>query len=78
MYVYTICTTPDAALFLKQCTALERHIPDLKKGQLLTDVNGSQTQLYTCAEYRISVHNSYYLNGLCVKSEIDLLPFFNH
>ena len=50
MYNYTICDQPDSKLFEKQCLALEKHIPNLMKEDLMEDVDGSQQ----CMEQRFS------------------------
>lgn len=76
MFDYTICNQPDVDIFKRQCQALEKHIPDIKKGRLLTDVDGSQTQLYLLDDTSITVHNSYYIGAVYIESEIDLAQFF--
>ena len=73
---YNICNEPDEDLFYKQCTALEKNIPNLKKEDLLTDVDGGLTQLYSLDGKGISVHNSYYIGALYINSDIDLYQFF--
>lgn len=45
-YCYGICDQADKLLFKKQCIALEKNIPNLKKEELLEDVDGSQWQFY--------------------------------
>lgn len=76
MFRYTICTEPEEELFGKQCLALEKHIPGLKKQDCLQDVDGSSTQIYEKDGAKILVHNSYYIGALYVDSEIDLTQFF--
>ena len=76
MYSYTICNQPDSKLFEKQCHALEKHIPDLSKGDLLEDVDGSQIQVYAKDGAKILVHNSEYVGVLYIESEIELKQFF--
>lgn len=76
MYHYDICTEPDHEIFWKQCCALESRIPDLEKGNLLEDVDGSETQLYKLRGMNVSVHNSHYIGAVYVKSDIDLIPYF--
>lgn len=76
MYSYTICNQPDSELFKKQCLALEKHIPDLIKGELLEDVDGSQIQAYTKDKAKILVYNSEYVGALYIESEIELEQFF--
>lgn len=77
MYHYNICTTDDEVIFKKQCEALEHKIPDIVKGKLLNDVDGSQTQIYEISGKRVTVHNSLYIGSVYVDSEVDLEPYFN-
>lgn len=78
MFHYSICTEPDREIFIKQCKALEKHIPDIVKGELLADVDHSETQIYTIQDKEITVHNSYYIGAVYVDSEIELEQFFNN
>lgn len=77
MFEYNICNMPDEEIFKKQCAALEKHIPNLKKGNLLHDVDNSKTQIYHKDGKEITIHNSYYVGALYISSEIQLEPFFN-
>ncbi len=77
MYSYTICNMPDKELFKKQCKALEINIPNIQKGKLLEDFDGSETQIYSLNGKKVTVHNSFYIGSLVVKSECDLLPYFD-
>lgn len=72
MYRYSICSICDEEIFEEQCSALEKHIPDLKKVKTRTDVDGSKIQEYIVNNKQISVHNSVYLNEVYIQSEIDL------
>lgn len=76
MFEYNICTVPDRNIFIKQCKALEKHIPDIIKGNLLQDVDGSETQIYTLNKKEIVVHNSYYIGAVYIDSEIELESYF--
>ncbi len=78
MYEYNICNVPDKDIFKRQCAALENNIPNLKKGDLLHDVDDSQTQIYHKDGKKITVHNSYYIGALYISSEIRLEPYFNN
>lgn len=75
-YDYNICTNADEKIFQKQCKALEKHIPNIKKGELLEDVDGSKTQFYCKDEKKIAVKNSFYIGAVFVESEISLEQFF--
>ena len=76
-YTYNICTVPDKTLFYKQCAALEKHIPNLKKLDFLHDVDDSLIQLYEKDGQSIKVCNSEYVGALYIKSNIDLDKFFD-
>lgn len=76
MFDYNICTEADEKIFNKQCKALEKNIPGLKKGELLIDVDSSKIQEYFLYKQRLTVHNSYYIGAVYIKSEFDIDRFF--
>lgn len=45
-YSYGICNHSDRTLFKRQCIALETNILNLKKEELLEDVDGGWWQFY--------------------------------
>lgn len=57
--------------------ALEKNIPNLKKEELLEDVDGSQWQFYVLENGAIVVRNDCCINELYIESDVDLLPYFN-
>lgn len=75
-YEYNICTAADKGIFEKQCAALEKHIPGIVKGELLVDVDESETQIYTVKGKRVTVHNSYYIGAVYIDSEVELTEYF--
>ena len=77
-YHYPICNTANEEIFYKQCAALESHIPGLKKGKALQDVDGSTTQLYMKDNCEILVHNSEYIGAVYIDSDIELKQFFSN
>ena len=76
MFSYDICTQADRVIFIKQCAALEKHIPNLKKMNLLVDVDGSETQIYQLNGKKLTVHNSYYIDAVYIRSEFEIEPYF--
>lgn len=78
MFNYSIYNEADKSVFRKQCEALENNIPNIVKGELLHDVDDSETQIYSVKDKKISVHNSYYIGAVYVDSEIELEHYFNH
>lgn len=75
-YEYNICTAADKEIFEKQCVALEKHIPGIERSDMLTDVDGSQTQIYELNGKKIIVHNSYYIDAVYIDSEVELTEYF--
>ena len=45
MFHYSICNIADESVFQKQCKALEKFVPQIRKEELLHDVDGSLTQI---------------------------------
>lgn len=76
LYSYNICTNADETIFKKQCSALEKRIPNIAKGRLLEDVDGSKTQFYRKDGKEIIVKNSYYIGAVYVESDVELTQFF--
>lgn len=76
MFEYYICNQADEEVFVKQCNALEKNIPGIIKGELLTDVDESKVQEYVLNDKEIKVYNSYYTNEVYIKSEEELLHYF--
>lgn len=77
MFEYSICNQADNDIFIRQCSALEKRIPDLIKEKFLDDVDGSHTQIYSLNGKKVSVHNSYYIDAVYVQSEIELQQYFD-
>lgn len=68
-YEYGVHAFHDELVFEKQCHVLEQGLPDIQKGARLTDVDGSQIQVYTLDGSAISVQNDVAL-GVMVMSEV--------
>lgn len=73
---YTICNQFDGEIFDKQCTAMEKRFPNLKKEKLLEDVDGTALQLYHHENGDIHIVNDYVVGCVYVDSDFDLLPYF--
>lgn len=76
-YSYTICNYFAPEWFDKQCSALEKHIPNLKKHNLLEDVDGSKYQKYDHPRGEIEVANDYEVGALYIDSDFDIEPYFS-
>jgi len=75
-YSYTIYNAPDEALFKRQCAALEKHIPGLRRDRLYEDVDMSAYQCYFHEKGEVRVCNDYYVGCLRVDSDFDLTKYF--
>ena len=71
-----ICNQFDAEIFKKQCQAIERRFPNIKKENLVEDVDGSLYQLYHHKNGDIYISNDYLGNYVYIESDFDLLPYF--
>lgn len=78
MYNYEICNVYDSDIFAKQCSALEKHIPQLKKNDFVEDVDGSQCQTYTFLNGKSLKVTNDILLGIEINSEIALEQYFNN
>lgn len=76
MFEYAICTEPDEDVFYRQCKALEKRFPEMKKLNMLDDVDGTLIQRYIHPEGKIKVKNDYLVGAVWVQSEFDLSPYF--
>lgn len=77
-YEYLICNEYNETVFNKLCEALEDGIPNLRKSDLLTDVDGSQVQIYYLGLNELTVHNSCdYYDEVYIKSEFCIDDFFD-
>ena len=76
MHTYAICNMFDTDIYHKQCAALEKNIPELKKERELEDVDGGLYMHYTYRGSKITVKNSRYTDKITIESEILLNQFF--
>ncbi len=77
MYEYNICNEADEQIFIKQCMAIEKNIPEIKKLEILTDVDESKIQKYLLNGKEIKVYNSYDIDAVYIESEVELTKYFN-
>ncbi len=75
-YYYNICTDADEKVFNEQCKALEKFIPDLKKGKQLQDVDCSKIQYYSLGENELRVNNDYAIKSIYIESDFDIDIYF--
>lgn len=75
-FTYDICNIADEEVWQKQCNALLKYIPGLKKGTLKVDVDGSKIQEFFLDNKRLTVNKSEYLGDVHINSEFDIEPYF--
>lgn len=73
-----IANYADKAIFERQCLALEKNIPGIRKTNHLTDVDGSEIVSYNLGGKELKVLNSYYLEEVLIRHDdsIDLKSYF--
>ena len=76
MFEYNICNVYDTEIFKRQCSALEKHIPDLSKKKFLEDVDGTQIQQYQKNGKKIKIINDK-LIGIFIQSEFEIESYFD-
>ncbi len=75
-FTYLICNVPDEEIWKKQCNALLKYIPGLKKGKLYIDVDYSKIQEFFLGDKLLTVNKSEYLGDVHINSEFDIEPYF--
>ena len=76
MQRHVVCNVADYDIYLKQCAALEKHIPGLVRIEELHDVDDSRIMIYQRNGLKLRVTNSFFDDGVYVESEFPLEPFF--
>lgn len=76
MFDYTVCREANEELFYKCCKKLEERFPDMKKYELLEDVDDTLIQRYQHSRGKIKVKNDIEVDALYVISEFNLDPYF--
>lgn len=78
-YDYTIYPENSPRIFKELCYELEQKIPEIKRGRLLIDVDGSTIQLFYVVDRfgtkEISVFDDYDVGAVFIKSQYDLDDF---
>lgn len=77
MFSYNIKKTVDKISFDHTCSLIESKIENIKKEDLLEDVDGTQIQIFNTPNGKIKVFNDYEVDAVYVDSEIDLTEILN-
>lgn len=72
MFSYNISKTASNKDFKNACSAIESKLKGIEKDDLITDVDGTQIQIYNTADGKIKVFNDYEVDAVYVDSEVDL------
>lgn len=72
MYSYNIAKKADRLAFENACTAIEKKVPGIKKEDLLTDVDGTQIQIYSLDDGKIKIVNDYEVDAVYADSDVDI------
>lgn len=72
MFSYNIAKSADKSSFNHTCSLIESKLENIKKNELLEDVDGTQIQLYNTPNGKIKIFNDYEVDAVYIDSEIDL------
>ena len=72
MFTYNISKTASSKEFKSACSAIESKLKGIKKEDLVTDVDGTQIQIYDTLDGKIKVFNDYEVDAVYADSEVDL------
>lgn len=72
MFSYNIAKNADKKAFDNICTEIESKVKDIKKEQLLEDVDGTQIQIYNAPSGKIKIYNDYEVDAVYIVAEFDL------
>ena len=72
MFTYNISKTASKAEFNRACTAIESNLKIIEKDDLITDVDGTQIQIYNTNDGKIKVFNDYEVDAVYADSEVNL------
>lgn len=73
---YNINAEASKEIFDKSCKKIEEKYSNIKKENLLMDVDGSLCQVYFLDGKEIRVQNDYLVGALYVESDVDLSELF--
>ena len=71
MFTYTVSLNADREIFRRTCLEIEKY-REIKRKELIEDVDGSQIAVFEASDGIIKVFNDYEVDAVYVDSEIDL------
>ena len=71
-YSYNISMEANEKEFVDICELLQKMLPDIKKRECFTDVDGSLIQIYYYLNEEIAVYNDYYVDAVYINSNTRL------
>ena len=72
MLTYNISKTASKAEFNRACEAIESKLKGIEKADLITDVDGTQIQIYNTDGGKIKVFNDYEVDAVFADSDVNL------
>ncbi len=72
MFTYNISKTANSKDFKRACSAIESKLKGVEKEELLTDIDGTQIQIYNTKDGKIKVYNDYEVDAVYADSEVNL------
>lgn len=72
MFTYNISKVANDKAFKSACSAIEAKLKGIEKEDLLTDVDGTQIQIYNTQDGKIKVFNDYDVDAVYADSEVNL------
>ena len=72
MFSYNIEKKANTTAFEKICAKIKANVKGITNDERLTDVDGTQIQIYYTANGTIKVYNDYEVDAVYVDSEIEL------
>ena len=72
MFTYNISKEASNKEFKSACSAIEAKLKGIEKEKMITDVDGTQIQIYNTKDGKIKVFNDYEVDAVYVDSEVNL------
>ncbi|MGN0605906.1 MAG: hypothetical protein ACI4JM_05240 [Oscillospiraceae bacterium] len=76
MFDYNIYNENSVEKFKQACGKISKTFPNLKKEDVLIDVDGTTIQVFSKGNEKITVFNDYDVGAVYVESDIDLNAIF--
>lgn len=72
MFTYNISKTASVKAFKSALSAIEAKLRSIEKEEMITDVDGTQIQIYNTNGGKIKVYNDYEVDAVYADSDVNL------